>query len=571
VLWSLVACGGRGPLLPGEVSGAADDDQADDTPPASTGQAGSGAGGKRSMPSTGGMAGKTGASAGAMNAEAGEGGAAPGPLSDVDYYVDIERGNDANPGSEQEPFKTVEHALGLAIDGDTVWFEDGVWGWQNEPAFHDDRTLVVRSGVELRARHAGAAQLFDHVDVFDVGGLVFEGDAKLFGLHFIGFNPAIRADHGLIELDAVSFESPWDEGICNYGEHALIMLSGSAQAIMRGDAGEGAARASSCKCLARLDDSAVLRVEGGQVTGAHWESYPEESAVFSTFGESELHVSDLTVRGNTLPIIGAWDRSKVSVERTGFQGGGLFDDRAPSLIHVSDDAELDVRSSWFDGADLQPCLVASRTPDHYLASAKVTLSNTSFSHCGAAIALQSNSRVRLENVSISDSFTAIHMGDGIADGSLEIIDSRIANNRQHGIELDAGYGTFTFSMRGSTVTRNGADGIRVGRSPAAGGVLSLDLGTVDRAGTNLLLGNGTSSAGGVSLRIADDVATTLFAVGNVWALSTQGSDSGGGYWVNGLDATVYDADHLLAGINYAFVGQQSQQVTLRLAERTPLP
>lgn len=245
----------------------------------------------------------------------------------------------------------------------------------------------------------------------------------------------------------------------------------------------------------------------------------------------------------------------------------MFADRAPSLVHVSDAAELEVQGSWFDGADLQSCLFASRTPDHFLVRAKVTLRDTSFSHCGYAIALQSGSQVRLDNVSISDGFMAIWLGDGDgdADGSLEVLGSRIANNQQHGLELDAGFGRLAFSMRSSTVTRNGGDGIRVGRSPAYGGVLSLDLGTLDRPGTNQLMGNGTSDETGVNLRIADDVASTLFAVGNVWDIG-QGSN-GGGYSVSEVNATVYDADHQLTGRNYAFTGEQTGAVALRLAER----
>jgi hypothetical protein len=562
LLASFTACGGRGPLLPGDLlAGAADDD--DDTPPVSTGSAGNGSGGKPGPSSSAGAGGVGGASAGTLSAEAGQGGAVDDPLSDRDYYVDVSRGSDLNAGTEDAPFKTVEHALGVAIDGDTVWFEDGFWDWQNEPAFRDDRELVVADGVELRARHAGSAQLLDQA--YEVGGFILAGDAKLFGLHFIGFDPALRADHGRIELDSVSFESPWDNGICHYGERALIMLSGTAQLTMRGDGESGPLR-TSAKCLARLDDSAVLRFAGGQITSANWDYSPSEEAFISTFGESELFVSDVTVRGNTLPIIGAWDDSQVHVEGTGFQGGAMFADRAPPLIHVADRAELDVDSSWFDGADLQPCLVDVRTQGHEQPAAKVSLRNSSFSHCGVAVALQSGSQVQLDGVSISDNSIGIRMSGGQGDGSLEVLDSRIANNALQGIELDAGTGTLRFSMRGCNVQHNGVDGIKVGRRPALGGQLSLDLGTLERPGTNLLGGNGSSDVTGVSLRIADDVATTLFAVGNVWDVG-QGSN-GGGYEINDTNATVYDADHQLTGSNYAFVGEQSDAVTLRLAERT---
>lgn len=491
----------------------------------------------------------------------------PDPPSSLAYYVEPVAGDDANPGTEALPFKTIAHAASLAIDGDTIWLEDGSYDWQSEPSFRDDVTIHLAHGVQLRAVTPGFVRLFSKVDHFGDGGFALAGDAQLAGLHFVGFNPALRADRGLVVLDDVSFESPWDTGICNYGKQALIMLSGTAKTTLRFD--EGGGFQGYGKCLARLDDDATLDVQGGQISGAGWESPPDYFAVFSTWGRSRLHIDGLTAQDNLLPIIGAWDSSVVSVEHASMQGGALEVDRAPPLVHVADSASLSVQSTWFDGADLQCCLCATSVAEHEGAAATVALKDVAMSHCVRAITLTANSDVRLDNVNLSDNSGALFIRGGKGGGSLRVAQSRVANNAQHGIELDAGLGDFSVTLRGTTVTHNTGDGIRVGRTPSIGGVLRLDLGTFPENGFNVLRANGRDLVGSVNLRLLDDLASELFAVGNTWDGSTQGSDSGGGYYPNGADATTYDADRQLHGTNYAFEGASSGTVTLRLAERAP--
>jgi hypothetical protein len=214
-------------------------------------------------------------------------------------------------------------------------------------------------------------------------------------------------------------------------------------------------------------------------------------------------------------------------------------------------------------------LCASSVAEHESAAADVLLKDVSMSHCVRAVTLPAESDLRLESVTLSDNSGALFIRGGKGGGSLEMLQSRVANNAQHAIEIDAGSGNFSVTLRNSTVTRNTGDGIRLGRTPGIGGVLRLDLGTLQESGFNVLRANGTDLVGSVNLRILDDVAGELFAVGNVWDGSTQGSDSGGGYYPNAAEATTYDADHRLHGTNYGFDGSKSDSVTLRLAERKP--
>jgi hypothetical protein len=524
----------------------------------------SGTGGRRgvAMPADGGVA------AGGAGEPEGEGGAggAGGATSSLDYYVDPLAGDDLNPGSELLPFKTIEHAASLAIDGDSIWLEDGWYDWMTQPAFRDDVTITFAHGVALRAIRPGFVQLFSKVDVFGQGGLAFEGDAELTGLHLVGFNPALRADHGRLELHAVSFESPWDEGICHSGEHALVMLSGTAKMSMD-DAGGEAVAGTNAKCVVRLDDEAELTVQGGQISSGGWEASQYDSAIFGAWGHSKLRLDGVAVRGSVLTVLGAWGSSSVSVAHSSIQGGAVELGRAPALMTVADDASLTIESSWFDGADLQCCLYAPNMYDHPPPAGKVVMNDVTMSHCRGAVALSSDSEVRLENVSLSDNAGAVFVRGGGGGGSLEIHNGRIASNELHGIEIDPGSGDYSFSMRDSSVMRNGGDGIRIGHNPGAGGALSLDLGTLDDPGANFLGGNGRSLAGSVNLRIMDGAEILLFAVGNFWDSSTQGSDSGGGYYPNHVDSLIYDADHELVGTNYAFEGANTASIVLRLAQQ----
>ena len=178
----LAACGGRTKLLNPELFDGADDD---DTPPLGSGKAGassqgglgttggsSGAtGGKGSVP-TGGATGTP--QAGAPS-EGGAGGSDQPPLSDHDYYVDPKLGSDDNPGTEDAPFKTIEHAAEVAIGGDTIWLAEGGYNWMTEPAFRADRIIYIADGVALRGRSQtpGYVDLMDQAEVSGrvVGGL----------------------------------------------------------------------------------------------------------------------------------------------------------------------------------------------------------------------------------------------------------------------------------------------------------------------------------------------------------------------------------------------------------------
>lgn len=81
------------------------------------------------------------------------------------YYVSPQ-GNDANPGSESQPFRTIQRAANLVNPGDSVIVEDGIYTGVGSGCGSSGRAMVclTRGGatgslVVFKARHPGGAKL----------------------------------------------------------------------------------------------------------------------------------------------------------------------------------------------------------------------------------------------------------------------------------------------------------------------------------------------------------------------------------------------------------------------------
>ncbi|MEW6607697.1 MAG: right-handed parallel beta-helix repeat-containing protein [bacterium] len=71
-----------------------------------------------------------------------------GTLSEVDattYYVDAVNGDDSNPGTQEEPFKTIGKGVEVSIDGDTVQCAPGTY---TETVTITERIALVGGGAE---------------------------------------------------------------------------------------------------------------------------------------------------------------------------------------------------------------------------------------------------------------------------------------------------------------------------------------------------------------------------------------------------------------------------------------
>jgi hypothetical protein len=86
----------------------------------------------------------------------------------ADYYVDAGIGNDANPGTSGQPWKTITKAQSVAVVGDTVELSDGDYG-----NFSDNN--AARTGYITYKAKAGHNPHFDNVDIISGAYLRFEG------------------------------------------------------------------------------------------------------------------------------------------------------------------------------------------------------------------------------------------------------------------------------------------------------------------------------------------------------------------------------------------------------------
>jgi hypothetical protein len=111
-------------------------------------------------------------------------------------YVATVRGSDDNDGSELTPFKTYRKAMSVAVSGQIMNFEAGVYSAESG----DDFTLKIPPGVTVQGLpHRGAV-------TFRATGsesLVFAGDGALRAVDLDNFESSLTADRGTQMLEEV--------------------------------------------------------------------------------------------------------------------------------------------------------------------------------------------------------------------------------------------------------------------------------------------------------------------------------------------------------------------------------
>jgi len=130
-------------------------------------------------------------------------------------------GNDANPGTEMQPWATFQHAADTAQPGETVCFRGGTY------AVADDIHLT-RSGVDGSAitfiAHGGETPVLDrggssgsgllildqHTSYVRIGGFVLRG-FTIWGLELSGENRHVQLDHLEIEGGETAIRFTWGE------------------------------------------------------------------------------------------------------------------------------------------------------------------------------------------------------------------------------------------------------------------------------------------------------------------------------------------------------------------------
>ena len=109
------------------------------------------------------------------------------PPAEPPLYVDSSKGNDANPGTSDEPFKTLTHALGVAVPAQTIWMASGVFDVTTGEVF----PLDVPPGVVVRRRPEGVQPVLlgtgpTQLDGLNEVTLVMHADAQMHGVSVRG-------------------------------------------------------------------------------------------------------------------------------------------------------------------------------------------------------------------------------------------------------------------------------------------------------------------------------------------------------------------------------------------------
>jgi Right handed beta helix region/Protein of unknown function (DUF1565) len=537
--------GGKGGTGGEPSAGAGGGGSGDGGASGSAGSSGTGDEGGSAGSSGGGAGGSAGSNGGSAGSSGG-GGAGGGPGGPLSLYVDGETGDDANPGTEAEPLKTISHALSLIGSGGVVHLLPGEFA-TNEPAFGlgSNTTLDVPANVSIEAVTPGTVEL----DNGSSGGLRFLGSGSLSGVNFMDFHPAIRASTGTLLLEDLTFDD-FANSCASTGTRAFIELSGDADATL--SAGNTpTVLGVSAECFARVEGTAALTLSGLDLSGSLEPMTGLFGPLLTVLGGASLTLDDVTIAGELEPI-GAWDQATVTVG-----SGSLIDAAGLDYgVHLYDDASFTLSgSSTITGAPFS-CVVG----DGNGGTGRPTISviDSSLTACGKGIGYFGNLEptIVLDGATLSGMTShGVHMARG---GSLTVTGSTLTGNGGFGIMTDHSLWPIDVVMRDNVLSNNTSGGVHVRCSEPS----TWDLGRGNDPGGNTFTGNGLSTDyGGVRLNLSAAADPLIvYASGNTWIASVQGADGTGHYSVSTGTANDVITG---AGDNYSVANDFG---TLRLAE-----
>ncbi|MET0795242.1 MAG: right-handed parallel beta-helix repeat-containing protein, partial [Polyangiaceae bacterium] len=513
--------------------------------------------------------GSAGNGAGGSAESAGEGGES-GQLDGPTLYVDPITGDDTQPGTREEPLRTIAHAASLARSGSEIILLDGTYDKSTQPQFESplfsacgvDSGVVIPSGVTLRADHSGAARL----SIAGYHGLC-ASSGRIEGLRLERLAPGphvLECDHGELAIHETSFENvgfvaepgsmPEDP------EYPTgLLLSGSAHvALTPGNLPEYLLGTSTR--FANVRDQATLTITGGSLTVS------EDPHLTTNYAEIALRVS-----GSASLTLHALQLTRSAGSST-LDGSGMF---LTNSVQVRLDQGTTV-TGFGEG-------IVGTGGDY-----QVSLDGVQFTDNGTALLAFSPGDVRRKRLDISSSIFTRHARGVYAyavDADLTIRDSVFTEQSSAAIEFAAsgtatldgvtathnGYGLvlaawnaqldFQINVRNSQFSSNAGDGVWA----STNGKGLVDLGSVAAPGNNTFQGNGWSMPDTANLQFGSSLPLpvgTVLAVGNTWDANVQGADPAGRYSVVGAGAQLEVLDG--AGPNYRLI--TSNDGILRLAE-----
>jgi hypothetical protein len=533
VLGALWSCGGDDqPGSPGQVSGGA----------SGSGTGGSGIGGDSGSSAEAGSAGTT-SSAGRGGGGDGNGGVGgdglPAPMA---LYVDAESGDDANPGTQAAPLRTIAHALTRVGNNDVVYLLPGTFSPSSEPAFSAGfaSVLEVPPGVTITAVTPATVTL----DNGDSGGFSFLGAGSLKSVTLIDFAPAIAANAGSLVLEDLVFDYYAGTGSScgTAGDRAFIELHGDAEATLNAGA-TAAALGDSAECFARLQGGAALTVSGVDLSGA---LYSADAALFTVIGNASLTLDGVTIAGALEPIV-AREQATVIVENASVIDASGIDYGA----RLSGNAAFTLSG----GSTLSGASSACVRGESDGGTPTIAVIDSTLSYCARGLwhPVDSAPNIELDGATISNMvFEGILMGHG---GSLTVTASTLSGNGESAISTTNSAEPVNATIRDSVFSDNSSAGVRVSSHFNS----TWDLGRGNDPGGNTFTGN---EEGGVALYLGGPQDTlVIHASGNTWMPNVQDADGDGHYSVVSGEANDVVEGY---GDNYWVFNQWG---VLRLAEK----
>jgi predicted RecA/RadA family phage recombinase len=396
----------------------------------------------------------------------------------LDLFVDPLGGNDANPGTQQKPLKTLKQSLSLAMSGQTVHLFPGTYDAQNG----EDFVGAVPAGVSIAAVVPGDAVL---VGQNNGVALYFAGDGSASYLRIQGFSTGIQADTGVLSLTEIDFQK----------NSEAISLSGNAQASLKGGSiADG-------RSAFRLDGVASLAISTTEIhnlgpncngdVGVLWDaSYLtlEEVKIYDVAGSLALrHASFASIKNSVIKSVGD-------------HGCG-----GSNTIYATEAAQLHLEDTTISEPPGTPLGISG--------SASVKIVGGAIASSGNAINIYEVADVTIDELVLTGPGAMVNTAAILitAPGAHVTATNATILSFLSGIELWHG----SVKLRDSVIKDCNTGAYVMGGN--------LDLGSAEDPGGNTLqIKLGTALALQTS-------AITVKAAGNTWIPSTQGANAAGLY------------------------------------------
>jgi Bacterial Ig domain/Protein of unknown function (DUF1565) len=467
------------------------------------------------------------------------------PLS-ADRWVSP-TGNDANPGTQAQPYRTLTRAFANVTTGGTVWLENGTYTWAAEATAGasqlDFKARQFPVGRTLRAINPGLATVNF--------GFLISGDATIVGIHITG----------------VTGDGPGSGGTGvtvngNASANAQVQLKGVSFGSLSGGSGDGWGAVVMNYC-----PTCTLALDTNGVTGFNYigtDFLP--GARFITNLGGPVSVDGGTIGSPTLSTLNNGCGASVFTGHRASFNGVTFNlpatdaANAPAFCLLgSDPVTLANSTVTQQGTGREYLFLIGFGISGIPGNGNLVLNNSTATAPGAGVLVG----LRLAGVRFTASGSTLSGGsraigrvgvEAVTNSAVTLTGTTVQNVAGTAIELDGSFTGSTFRMTGGEMKNIQGSALRLasasldarlrnvaisntGISQGEGAVVLFgdstsvyNLGTAAEPGGNTILGNSATRPG---VRV-NAPGATINAAGNTWVANQQGASATGTYSGNVL-------------------------------------